>query len=482
MLRSLALAAFIGIGSVAAADEVVCNNNSKCPKSAPCCSTYGACGVGAYCLGGCDPKSSFSLDSCVPAPVCEDRTMKMNSLDRVADIGDYLGDASDADWVAQGEPLIFNNNLLLTMPKDSVGTVLSSTVYMWYGNVKAKFKTSRGAGVVTAFILFSDVKDEIDYEFVGVDLDTAQTNFYFQGIPDYENSANISVSDTFNTFHEYEVRWTPEKIEWLIDGEVGRTQNKADTWNATTKNFDFPQTPARVQLSLWPGGLASNAKGTVDWAGGEINWDHSDIKNYGYYFATVSEVEIECYNADSPPGTNKNKSYYYNDYAGTNNTVIDSDKDHILASLQGTGTDMDKGKKSTSKASKTTSAKSTKTSSSDGEEETETEISSIPGGDTNSAGDDHSGESDSNSSGSDSTSDDSSSSDSSSSDSSASSNQADTSNCDTSSFNQECGSNDDSSSSESNSDSSSNNGKSGSTKTSASALAIIIAGGALFWL
>lgn len=43
-------------------------------------------------------------------------------------------------------------------------------------------KTSRGAGVVSAFILLSDVKDEIDFEFVGTDLETAQSNFYFQGI------------------------------------------------------------------------------------------------------------------------------------------------------------------------------------------------------------------------------------------------------------------------------------------------------------
>ena len=111
----------------------------------------------------------------------------MGDLDRVADISKYLGDASDADWVAQGEPVAYKDSTLLTMPKDSVGTVMSSTVYLWYGNVKGRFKTSRGQGVVTAFILFSDVKDEIDYEFVGVDLETAQTNFYFQGIPNCES-------------------------------------------------------------------------------------------------------------------------------------------------------------------------------------------------------------------------------------------------------------------------------------------------------
>ena len=149
---------------------------------------YGQCGVGAYCLGGCDPRMSASLDACVPAPVCQNKKFAMNSLDGVVDINKYLGDAGSADWVAQGEPLIYNGNMLLTMPANSVGTVLASTVNMWYGNVKAKVKTSRGAGVVTAFILLSDVKDEIDYEWVGTELDIAQTNYYFQGIPNCTSS------------------------------------------------------------------------------------------------------------------------------------------------------------------------------------------------------------------------------------------------------------------------------------------------------
>lgn len=211
---------------------------------------------------------SASLDACVPAPVCQNRKFSMNSLDRVVDIGKYLGDASTADWVAQGEPLIYNGNMLLTMPANSVGTVLASTVNMWYGNVKAKIKTSRGAGVVTAFILFSDVKDEIDYEWVGTELDTAQTNYYFQGIPNYDNSGNITLSNTFDNFHTYEINWTPDEITWLVDGQVGRTKKRSETWNATSNQWAFPQTPSRVQISIWPGGASTNAPGTVQWAGG----------------------------------------------------------------------------------------------------------------------------------------------------------------------------------------------------------------------
>ncbi|KAI1339389.1 hypothetical protein F5Y15DRAFT_87079 [Xylariaceae sp. FL0016] len=342
LIPALALAC-LSASNVMAADAATCSLTNKCPEDTPCCSQYGQCGVGAYCLGGCDPRMSFSLDSCVPEPVCASKTLAMDSTDGIADVGDYLGDPTKADWVAQGTPLPYNGNVLLTMPPNSVGTVLASTVYMWYGNVKAKIKTSVDAGVVTAFILLSDVKDEIDFEWVGTELDVAQTNYYFQGIPDYTHSDNITgVSDTNENFHEYEIRWTPDDITWLVDGKVGRTQKKSDTWNATANQWDFPQTPSRVQLSIWPGGAASNGKGTIDWAGGPIDWDSDFIKKNKYYYATIGEVTIECYQTKSAPGTNSGTSYTYNNVKGTNDTVEDGDKDTVLKSLLGTGLDMDK--------------------------------------------------------------------------------------------------------------------------------------------
>jgi beta-glucanase (GH16 family) len=103
-------------------------------------------------------------------------------MDNILGKDKYLGDPSKTDWVMDGNAVIYENTALLTMAPNTVGTVLATSSYMWYGNVKAKFKTSRGQGVVTAFILLSDVKDEIDYEFVGVDLKTAQSNYYHQGI------------------------------------------------------------------------------------------------------------------------------------------------------------------------------------------------------------------------------------------------------------------------------------------------------------
>ncbi len=308
---------------------------------------------------------SFSLDSCTPEPLCDSRVMNMNNVERIVKIDDYLGDPSTADWVSQGNPLKYGSEgVLLTMGPNTPGTVLASTVYMWYGSVKATFKTSRGAGVVTAFILLSDVRDEIDYEFVGVDLGTAQTNYYFQGILDCtfpipvtssphvskvnansldQNSGNISLTDTYNNYHTYEIQWTPDSITWLIDGKVGRVQKKSDTWNATANQWNFPQSPARVELSIWPGGASTNAPGTIAWAGGPIDWHSGDIAMYGYDFAVLKEVEIQCY---APPlGANPNNavSYTYSSWLGTNDTIVIGTKKTALKSFQGTGLNMDAG-------------------------------------------------------------------------------------------------------------------------------------------
>lgn len=98
----------------------------------------------------------------------------------------YLGNASKYDWVYSGFPKVEDGNLLMTMPKESVGTLFANSHYIWYGKISGKIKSSRGKGVVTAFILLSDTKDEVDFEFVGADLDQVQTNYYFQGILDCE--------------------------------------------------------------------------------------------------------------------------------------------------------------------------------------------------------------------------------------------------------------------------------------------------------
>lgn len=165
-----------------------CSSGKLCPKEYPCCS-QGTCGTGTYCLGGCDPLESYSLKACTPKAIGQNRTFTWPNLDKADSNTKYLGNASASDWEYSGKPKLEDGNIVLTMPKNSVGTLLSSTHYIWYGKIAADVKSSRGKGVVTGFILMSDIKDEIDFEWVGSDLENVQSNFYFQGITNCKTTA-----------------------------------------------------------------------------------------------------------------------------------------------------------------------------------------------------------------------------------------------------------------------------------------------------
>lgn len=336
------LTALAAMASAASA-AITCGAGKLCPQDTPCCSLYGECGTGSYCLGPCDPKYSFNLTSCAPAPVCKNGDYTFATRNRIAQNTMYLGDANSYDFVANNDILNYNGNLLLTMANGSTGTVLTSTRAIWYGKVSATLKTSRTQGVVSSFILMSGVRDEIDYEFIGSFLETAQTNYYWQEALDYTKSRNITLSDTFQNFHTYEIDWTQDSITWSVDGQVGRVLNKKDTFNATTQTYNYPQTPSFIQVSIWPGGLASNAEGTINWAGGEVNWNSPDISNPGYFYVTLKDVSVTCYD---PPASAKvlgNNAYVYNNVAGLSENVVLTNDQTVLGSFQAVGFNMNKG-------------------------------------------------------------------------------------------------------------------------------------------
>lgn len=289
-----------------------CNATQACPQDKPCCSQFGECGTGQYCLNNCDVRYSFSHDSCMPVPICKSSSTKFNDYSsKMGNADVFLGNVSEAEWLYSGEVLDYDDeeSLILAMPKNSGGTIISSTRAVWYGKVSARIKTSHLAGVITAFILYSGAGDEIDYEFVGADLETVQTNFYWESVLNYTNTANLSTTDTFDNFHTYEMDWHEDYVTWSIDNVVGRTLYKNETYNSTTKSYQYPQTPSKVDISIWPGGNSTNAPGTIAWSGGEINWDASDISDPGYYYAIVNEINITCY--DPPSSTKKNGTSAY---------------------------------------------------------------------------------------------------------------------------------------------------------------------------
>lgn len=154
------------------------------------------------------------------------------------------------------------------------------------------------------------------------------------------NGANITTTNTVENEHTYTIDWQPDQITWSIDGKVGRTLRKADTYNDTTKAYHYPQTPARVQMSLWPAGLSTNGEGTIAWAGGLVDWNSPYMQN-GYYYAMVKNVSVECY--DPPSGAKGSGDvYYYTSKNGMESDVAMGNNDTKLASFFASGNDMNK--------------------------------------------------------------------------------------------------------------------------------------------
>lgn len=167
--------------------------------------------------------------------------------------------------------------------------------------------------------------------------------------------------DTFSAWHTYEVDWTPTSLTWYVDGNASRVLNKADTFNTTDNKYHYPQTPARIQLSLWPAGTTKSGQGTIDWAGGLIDWSSQDVQTNGYFYSLYNDVNVECYSAPSDANGTGTVSYRYGNVDGLEGNVELTNDPTVLGSFLADGTDMDKGASSSTSSSKGASATPTPT-------------------------------------------------------------------------------------------------------------------------
>ncbi|RPD61467.1 hypothetical protein L226DRAFT_539800 [Lentinus tigrinus ALCF2SS1-7] len=301
------------LASFSAVSAQQCNATSLCPSSAPCCSEFGFCGTGDFCLGGCNPLASNTLTSCMPEPVCQNANLTFSDTSRILSNATYFdGNATKYDWVVNSGTIINSTSgeLAMILTEDNGGTRLSSTRYVHYGQITARLKTGRWGGVVTAFITMSDIKDEIDWEFPGDQTTEGQSNFFWQGVVPQKTVGEThgNLSDTFSNYHDYTIDWQQDTLTWLIDGQTVRTLKRSDVTGDDGVSR-YPSTPSRVQLSIWPAGINSSGQGTIDWAGGLINWDDPDYKAAGHFYALVESVSVTC--ADSKSNPSDAQSYVY---------------------------------------------------------------------------------------------------------------------------------------------------------------------------
>lgn len=141
----------------------------------------------------------------------------------------------DAKWSTKGATF--------TVERTMDSPHLISKFYMLFGRMTVIMKAAPGRGIISSAILQSETLDEIDWEFKG-DSATAMTTYFGKGNNKTEGRGKDfdmeeGENSPQNSFHNYTVDWTKERLQWWIDGEMKRELKKEEA----NGGKDYPQTP-----------------------------------------------------------------------------------------------------------------------------------------------------------------------------------------------------------------------------------------------
>jgi beta-glucanase (GH16 family) len=259
---------------------------------------------------------------------------------------DFTKGADDENWknVGHGDVEYTSEGAEFSVSKKNTSPTLQSNWYMFFGRLEVHMKAAPGQGIVSSIVFLSDVLDEVDWEFLGGRDAEVQTNYYGKASTDNTQSMTFAAPNNQAEFHNYTVHWTPESIEWYVNDVAVRTLKYSDADGGET----FPQTPMRVKLGIWAGGDPDNAEGTIEWAGGETDYDGVP------YTMTVQKIKIE--------NLNPAESYTYSDDSGSYKSIKFDKKDNGGSSDDDDEDDKDEESSTASEAaSKTASSTATDT-------------------------------------------------------------------------------------------------------------------------
>ncbi|KAI9673873.1 MAG: hypothetical protein M1817_002079 [Caeruleum heppii] len=171
-------------------------------------------------------------------------------------------------FTPQGNPTFDGNGASFTVAKSGDSPQINSKFYIMFGKVEVNMKAASGTGIVSSAVLQSDVLDEIDWEWLGADPNQVQSNYFGKGqTTTYNRGAFHPDPNNQASFQTYTIDWTADQIVWSIDGTTVRALRSTEAAPG-----QYPQTPMQVKLGAWSGGDATNAPGTIQWAGGPTDY------------------------------------------------------------------------------------------------------------------------------------------------------------------------------------------------------------------
>lgn len=214
---------------------------------------------------------------------------------------DFAGTLNDVIWnTTAGKIGIVDHGAEFTIARRLESPTIQSHFYIFFGRLEVHMRAATGQGIVSSIVLQSETLDEIDWEWVGSDDKRVQSNYYGKGNDTtYDRVGYHDVEDPMGKFHNYTVHWTKEKLEWWIDEKLVRTLR----YEEALDGYNYPQTPSTVRLGIWPAGDPKNSEGTIEWAGGEVDYDA------GPYTMLVKQLKVEDFSSG--------KEYEYSDKSGS---------------------------------------------------------------------------------------------------------------------------------------------------------------------
>lgn len=203
-------------------------------------------------------------------------------------------------FAASGSPSYSRDGVSFAVAASGQAPQLNSLFYVMFGRAEIEVKAAPGAGIVSSLVFESDDGDEIDIEWLGSKPDEIQSNYFGKRrVTTYNRGQFHSVARTQADYITYTVDWTKDRIVWMAGGKVVRQLAYADA-----EQDQYPQTPMRVKFGAWAGGdAATNAPGTVAWAGGPTDF------SAGPFAMAVRRVRISDYSSG--------KEYLYTDHSGS---------------------------------------------------------------------------------------------------------------------------------------------------------------------
>ncbi|KAH7428136.1 hypothetical protein KP509_10G077500 [Ceratopteris richardii] len=166
---------------------------------------------------------------------------------------------------------VASNDLSITFNEQGQGARFRSVTTYPSGTFTSRIKCAEGntSGLLSSFYLSSRegsrVQDEIDFEWLGKDKTSVQTNYYVNGVGNHELQVPLGF-DCSEAYHIYTIIYNSDQIQWLVDGKIVRIVPRVQG----IANVPYPVKPVYVYASVWNASSVNDGAWTGNWNGADV--------------------------------------------------------------------------------------------------------------------------------------------------------------------------------------------------------------------